>query len=93
MVNTSSTTRDQAINIRVSRRQRDVIDRAAQALGKSRSDFMIETAFREAENVLVGQTLFLLDDDAFTAFNDLLDNPPSPSESLRQLMHTSPPWE
>ena len=39
------------INIRVKPGQRDVIDRAAEALGKSRSEFILDTACREAESV------------------------------------------
>ncbi|HEY7031552.1 MAG TPA: DUF1778 domain-containing protein [Thermomicrobiales bacterium] len=86
-------TRDQAINIRVSRRQRDLIDRAAQVLGKSRSDFMIEIACREAEDVLLDRTFFRLDGEAFARFTALLDNPPPPSDELRTLLLSKAPWE
>jgi uncharacterized protein (DUF1778 family) len=44
--------RDVTINIRVQQSQRDLIDRAAEALGKNLSDFMLETACREAEIVI-----------------------------------------
>ena len=43
--------RDVMINIRARQRQRDLIDEAAAVLGKNRSDFMLETACREAEAV------------------------------------------
>lgn len=88
-----TTTRDQAINIRTSRRQRDLIDRAAAVLGQSRSEFMLETASREAEKVLLDQTFFRLDADAFAQFSALLDSPPVPSSALRELMHHKTPWE
>jgi hypothetical protein len=45
----SAQPRDININIRAKRTQRDLIDQAAEMLGKSRSDFMLETACREAE--------------------------------------------
>ena len=89
----SATTRDLAINIRVSRRQRDLIDQAAQALGRSRSEFMLETASREAENVLLSRAFFRLDPEAFDRCNALLDAPPAPSEGLRDLMNRQAPWE
>lgn len=88
-----ATNRDQAINIRASRRQRDLIDQAAQALGKSRSEFMLETACREAEHVLLDHTFFRLDTEAFARFNELLDNPPAPTDELRMLLRTKAPWE
>ncbi len=86
-------TRDQAINIRASRVQRDLIDRAAAVLGQSRSEFMLETASREAENVLLDQTFFRLDTDAFAQFSALLDYPPVPSAALRELLRRKSPWE
>jgi len=37
-----------SINIRAKVRQRDIIDQAAERLGRSRSDFMLEAACRAA---------------------------------------------
>ena len=90
---TSTRPRDHAINIRASRQQRDLIDQAAQALGKSRSDFMLETACREAEDVLLDRTFFRLDQDAFDRFIAVLDSPPLPSTTLRELLLSKAPWE
>lgn len=39
-----ATMRDAAINLRARPEQRDLIDQAAQLLGKNRSDFMLEVA-------------------------------------------------
>ena len=88
-----STARDQAINIRASARQRDLIDRAARALNKSRSEFILETACREAQDILLDQTFFQLDEEAFARFTAMLDAPPEPSDALRELMQTKAPWE
>jgi len=87
------TTRDQAINIRASRQQRELIDRAAQALGKSRSEFMLETICRQAEDVLIDQTFFQLDDDAYSRFSAMLDAPAAPSDELRELLRRKAAWE
>ena len=82
-----------AINIRASRRQRDLIDQAAATLGKGRSDFILEASSRAAEDVLRDRTFFQLDPDAFDAFTAILDSPPPPTQALRDLMHEKAPWE
>jgi hypothetical protein len=45
--------RDAAINLRALPQQRDLIDQAAQLLGKNRSDFMLEAACDKAQSVLL----------------------------------------
>lgn len=89
----SGQTRDININIRAKRQQRDLIDQAAELLGKTRSDFMLETACREAEDVLLDQRIFALDAEAFKKFQAILDAPPRENPKLRQLMATKAPWE
>ena len=81
------------INIRAKRRQRDLIDQAAELLGKTRSDFMLESACREAEDVLLDQRILKLDAETFKKFQAMLDAPPSENPKLRKLMATQAPWE
>jgi len=81
------------ISIRAKARQRDLIDQAAQRLGRTRSDFMLETACREAEDVLLDQTYFPLDPQAFASFHAMLDDPPKPTDRLRRLLLSKAPWE
>jgi uncharacterized protein (DUF1778 family) len=80
------------ISIRAKQRQRDLIDQAAHRLGRSRSDFMLDASCREAESVLVDQTFFALDADAFAKFRALLDRPPAPSARLKRLLKAKAPW-
>lgn len=89
----SGQTRDININIRAKRKQRDLIDQAAELLGKTRSDFMLETACREAEDILLDQRVFTLDADTFEKFQALLDSPTGANPKLRKLMATKAPWE
>ncbi len=90
---TRSKTRDRAINIRTSEDQRALIDRAATLVGKSRSDFMVESAMLEAERVLLDRTFFALDEDAFARFQEVLETPVQASDQLRNLMHRKAPWD
>jgi uncharacterized protein (DUF1778 family) len=85
--------RDININIRAKRTQRDLIDQAAEMLGKTRSDFMLETACREAEELLLDQRIFHLDAERFKQFQALLDTPPTANPKLRELMSSKGPWE
>ena len=68
----SNRLRGENINLRVSRSQKTLIDRAAGALGRSRSDFMLEAACRAAESALLDRRFFELDDAAFRRFAALL---------------------
>jgi uncharacterized protein (DUF1778 family) len=69
-----------------------LIDRAAEALGRSRSDFMLETACREAEAVLLDRRYFSLSADAFKRFTAMLDKPPASNLKLQRLLQTKAPW-
>lgn len=86
-------TRDAAINIRALPTQRALIDKAAAILGKSRSDFMLEAAYRAAEEVLLDQRFFHLDTKAFAAFNAQLEAPVADNPALRELLTHPAPWE
>jgi uncharacterized protein (DUF1778 family) len=85
--------RDATINLRASRKQKALIDQAAEALGRSRSDFMLDTACREAEAVLLDRRYFVLSERAFRRFSAMLDRPPKSNPKLRRLLATKPPWE
>jgi uncharacterized protein (DUF1778 family) len=81
------------ISIRAKAGQRDLIDQAADRLGRSRSEFMLEAACRQAEDVLLDQTYFSLDANGFAAFQAMLDTPPAPTDRLRRTLKASAPWE
>lgn len=82
-----------SINIRAKARQRDLIDQAAERLGRSRSDFMLEAACTRAQDVLLDQTFFVLDAEAFAKFQAMLDAPPAPNERLRRLLTHKSVWD
>jgi uncharacterized protein (DUF1778 family) len=85
--------RGENINLRVSRGQKSLIDRAAQALGGNRSDFMLETACREAETVLLDHRYFAVPDKEFKRFTTILDRPPAGNARLARLLKTKAPWD
>lgn len=85
--------RDEVINVRVPRLLKSLIDQAADAVGKSRSEFILESARTHAIDVLLDQRFFALDADRYEAFMRMLDAPPAPNRKLKALMAGKAPWE
>ena len=81
------------INLRMSQEDRSVIDRAARAAGKTRTEFMVEAARRAAHEALLDTSLVLVDGKTFVRFTELFDAPAQPNERLRALMGLKAPWE
>lgn len=86
-------TRGLAINIRINQSQKDLIDRAAALQGKSRSEFMLESAYQKAQDVLLDRRFFGIDEVQFQQFVKLLDAPVIPNVKLHKLLTTKAPWE
>lgn len=80
------------VNLRIREDVRSVIDRAAKLRGKTRSDFMIDAAYRAAEDALLDQTLISLDEQSYRHFLAVLDQPPS-GEGFERLMNAPRPWK
>ncbi|ABE65159.1 CopG-like DNA-binding (plasmid) [Nitrobacter hamburgensis X14] len=80
------------INLRVSPEDRRLIDRAATATGKNRSEFMLNAARFAAEEALLDKVLFRVDAKTYDGLIAYLDEPPSADANLRKLMQTTPPW-
>lgn len=85
--------RDVNINLRAPAQVKEMIDRAARLLGKSRSEFMLESARKCAEDVLLDQRFFLLDEKRHAALLRSLSEPPRPTAQLRKLLASKSPWE
>lgn len=81
-----------SINLRIEATTRQLIDDAAAVLGKTRTEFMIESARQQAIDVLLDQRLFVLDSDRYDAFLHALDNPTAPGPRLRSLLRRAPAW-
>lgn len=82
-----------SINLRIEANARQLIDDAAAILGKTRTEFMIESARRQAIDVLLDHRLFVLDSGRYDAFVHALDNPPAPGPKLRSLLRRVPAWQ
>lgn len=85
--------RGTTINLRIEAETRDLIDDAASVLGKTRTEFMIDTARHHAIDVLLDQRLFVLDDARHAAFVAALDAPSAERPRLSALLGKRPAWE
>ena len=88
-----STTASSVINLRAPAAQRDLIDRAAQLQGKSRTEFMLEASREKAQQVLLDQTLFGVTSKQYKAFLTLMNAPLSENAALHRLLAKRSPWE
>ncbi len=73
--------------------QRELIDRAAESQGKTRTEFMLEAACQKAQEVLVDQNVFVLDQRRFKRFLELLDRPIAQNKGLAKLLASRSPWD
>ena len=82
----------ETLNLRIAAAERGLIDRAAQASGKTRTDFILSAARGAAEEALLDRTIFVVSPAAYAKFLARLDAPPQPNARLRRTMQTPPPW-
>ena len=71
--------RRESLNLRIKPAERDLIDRAAKARGKNRTEFVLEAARAAAEEALIEQRIFRIDSDDYQLFLNRLDQPPAPN--------------
>jgi uncharacterized protein (DUF1778 family) len=83
----------ETLNIRIKPEERSLIDRAARARGKNRTDFVLEAARLAAEEALLDQAIIAASPEAYAAFLTRLDMPPEPNERLRKTMQTPATWD
>ena len=83
----------ETLNLRIRPEERNLIDRAAKARGKNRTDFVLDAARLAAEEALLDQALISVSSQAYSAFLTRLDASPRPSERLRKTMQAPSPWD
>jgi len=81
------------LNMRIRPAQRELISRAAELRHKSVSEFMIDAATEAAEDALLKQRIFLVDDDQYKQILRLMDSPVSDNPALQKMLDTPAPWE
>ena len=85
--------KDDIIQIRAPSETKALLTRAAQLRGQKLSEFMLESARRQAEETILDQRVFFLDAKSHEAFLAEIDTPAKPNAALRALMARKPAWE
>lgn len=81
------------INLRVPEARLALIDRAAALRGQNRTEFLLESAYKEAVACLSERPLIQLDDQAYDDLIRSLEAPAAPDERLRELLSRPAPWD
>ena len=81
-------TREDRISVRATPTQRRVLEKAAEATGKTLTSFVLDAASTEAQRALADRRLFMLDDAQWTRFTDALERPSIEKPRLRRLLTT-----
>ena len=89
----STKSRRDTLNLRIPPAERNLIDRAAESAGKTRTDFILEAARRAAEDTLLDRAFMVISPESYAQFLKQLDRPAQPNERLRRTMRAKTPWK
>lgn len=79
--------RTEKLDLRLTKSDKNTLQKAAAAARKSVSEFVLETALSEAEERLADRRVFTLDAEQWDAFVSALDAPPRRHARLERLFH------
>jgi len=74
------------ITARVSGRVQHTLERAAELLGATVNQFVVQTAYLEAQRVIERESLIRLSQQDARKIFSLLDNPPKPNKRLKDAV-------
>ncbi|HEK2898235.1 DUF1778 domain-containing protein [Proteus sp. GOKU] len=82
-----------SLNLRIKPEDKILIDRAANAVGKNRTEFILEAARRAAEETLADLRVINVSPEVYQKFINQLDATPVSNEALKKTMMSKSPWE
>ncbi len=74
------------ITARVSDSMRATLEQAAELLGSTVNQFVVQTAYQEAQRVIERETIFRLSQKDSRKVLALLDSPPKPNKRLKDAV-------
>jgi len=80
----ASSPKVERLEARVTREQKELLQRAANLTGRSLSDFVVDSAQRAAQEAIYTHEVIELTEQDSRAFADAILDPPKPSAGLRR---------
>ncbi|MCL2525125.1 MAG: DUF1778 domain-containing protein [Betaproteobacteria bacterium] len=84
--------RSARLGLRATPEQETVLRRAAEAVHKSLTDFILDAACQAAEQTLLDRRLFMVSGNQYQALLDMLDRPQTDNPGLADLFSRQAPW-
>ena len=85
--------KEERFQIRATAEQRALLERASAITGNSLSSFMLSASIREAEETILDQRIFTLDDEAFERQLAQFTQAPNAKARLEKLLSRKSSWE
>ncbi len=89
----ASAVRTGRLGLRTTPAQAALIQRAAEATGKSITEFVLASVCEKAEQVLLDQRLFIVDEQTRQTFQEAIERPARLNTGLRELVSEPAIWE
>ena len=89
----ASAVRSGRLGLRTTPAQDALIQRAAAAARKSVTEFVLSSVCEKAEQTLLDQRLFMVDEQTWLAFQDALERPAQAKKGLQSLIAEPAIWE
>lgn len=80
------------LSIDITPNQEALVQKAARLSGLTHEEFVLNSACKEAENLICDQTHFYLDEEKYRSFVEAL-NENNKSSALKHLLSKPAPWE
>lgn len=90
---TEDTDMTRTISMRVKESNLSFIEKVASLSGRNRTEFFLESALKNAEEIFLSRTHFSLDDTQWTELNEILDRPAKENAQLKKLLQRKSPWD
>jgi uncharacterized protein (DUF1778 family) len=90
---TNRGTKTARLGLRATPEQERLLRRAAEVSRKSLTEFILDSAFRAAEETLLDQRLFLVDNERYQRLMEILDQSPAENSGLRDLFAKKASWD